>query len=123
MYHATNESATKEFVYQERVDSNISASVNFLTAVKIAVIHQDLWDSLGNLLSPPDKHPDGQIRIGRTTTCRTWVLEAVTLLDDLGYIKLKNEKLKDLENECRGVAESDWREKNRTVEKSFFSIA
>lgn len=123
MYHATNESGNKIFEYKERVDSNINDSVNFLVAVKVAVMDSVLWDSLGNILSPPDKHPDGQMPIDDSTTCRTWVLRAVGMLDDFGYIKLKHEKLKSLEDECRFFAEQNLLESERSVMKSRFSTA
>ncbi|THV48393.1 hypothetical protein BGAL_0251g00030 [Botrytis galanthina] len=123
LYHATNRTVLKEFRFQVRHDYNPNVSVTFLTAVRIAVIHPDLWDSLGNLLSPPDVHSDGSLPIDESTTCRTWVFRALQILDDFGYIKLKDDALQKVEKQCLEIAQQNLIGKDRTVQRSLYSIA
>ncbi|KAF7874041.1 hypothetical protein EAF04_002713 [Stromatinia cepivora] len=125
LYHATNRFGLdrSKFKFQVRENYNINTSITFLGAVEIGVIDPVLWDSLGNVLSPPDEHPDGQMPIDESTSCRTWVMRALQLLDDLGYIRLKSDVLEKVERQCREVAQQNLLGRDRTVQKSRDSIA
>ncbi|ESZ96855.1 hypothetical protein SBOR_2776 [Sclerotinia borealis F-4128] len=123
LYHATNRLGVSKFIFQEKVDSNLNSSVNFLVAVKIGDIEPYLWDSLGNMLHPPDQHPDGKMPIDDSTNCRSWVVKALELLDDYGYIKLKGESITKIQDQCRRAAADNWTSRERTVEKSGYSFA
>ncbi|KAF7887578.1 hypothetical protein EAF00_009872 [Botryotinia globosa] len=91
-FHATDKNSLHEFSYEDTRSPDIRGAINVLVALKIAIIKPAYWNSLGELLS--------LVPIRASTTCRTWVLEALKVLNEEGLIKLKDDGVKSIEREC-----------------------
>ncbi|KAF5875182.1 uncharacterized protein Bfra_003635 [Botrytis fragariae] len=105
-FHATDRNSPHKFSYEDTRNSDIQGAIRLRVALKIAIVTPAHWDGLGELLSRVPMHA--------STTCRTWGLEALKVLDEEGIAKLKNDGIKSIERECLKYA----RIGERIIEKS-----
>jgi hypothetical protein len=104
----------KTWVYEAKRSDKVAGSKSLLLALQIADVHPDLHESLGELLTTVPIHDN--------STCRIWVLEALQILDDHGYIKLTGTTTM-VEREALREAELNRGSGTKTVHKSLSSSA
>lgn len=95
-FHVTDRNSPGRFSYEDTRSPDIRRAINVLAALKIAIVKPAQWDRLGELLS--------RVHIREWTTCRTWVLEALEVLDKEGIVKLKDDGVENIERECLNLA-------------------
>lgn len=120
IYHLINNASTNHgWKYQAKSSVKVPNSLNLLVAVKIGVLdpvlHAPLGDRLANI--PIAASP----RYG-PITCRVWLKEALSELDNEGYIKL-TWTIDEIEVEALTEAADNLPRKKRTIVHSSGSAA
>ncbi|TGO40516.1 hypothetical protein BHYA_0036g00490 [Botrytis hyacinthi] len=105
-FHATDRNSPHKLWYEDARNPDIRGAINVRVALNIAIVKPAHWDRLGELLS--------EVSVHASTTCRTWVLEALKVLDEEGIVKLKDDGVKSIERECLKYART-W---ERVIEQS-----
>lgn len=100
LYHITN-SPGQPYVKQV-YDYNGLKSARLIAALAIGNIPLSMWHSFHDIVWDTNIYPRGTPSIPNGTTCRTWVLEAISRLDTRRHVEILN--LDNLEGEAFALA-------------------
>jgi hypothetical protein len=119
VYHITNDNPAGKWIYETKTSTRVEYSDNIILALKIAAVHPDLRQALGERI----RQISAQNNSYGELTCRTWLLQVLHELDAEGYISLTG-SVREVEAEAKDAATlAASRGNRRNVKKSNLSKA